>query len=111
MTQKIKFGSDPKILPLDVHFTDQTTGVIGQKKNFLGFYFPIPHWKGHILQTKVYKNMIPLFFCFSKVIEVYKLLKSGGSYSFYVKENTKIKCICYTSNMFSKLSVQIIYIV
>ena len=34
MTQKIKFGSDPKILPQDVHFTDQTTGVIGQKKRF-----------------------------------------------------------------------------
>ena len=77
----------------------------GKKKHFLGFYFPIPHWKGHVLQTKVYKNIIPLFFCFSKVIEVYKLLKSGGSHSFYVKENTKIKCICYTSNMFSKLFI------
>ena len=60
-TQKVKFGSDPKTLPLDVHFTDQTAGVIGQKKNFPGFHFPLTHWKGHVLQTKVYKNIIRLF--------------------------------------------------
>ena len=29
--QKVKFGSDSKILPSNVHFTDQTTGTIGQK--------------------------------------------------------------------------------
>ena len=32
--QKVKFGSDTKVLLPDVHFTDQTTGIIGQKKNF-----------------------------------------------------------------------------
>ena len=66
-TQKVKFGSDPKILPPDVQFTDQTTGALGQKM-FLGFHFPIVHCKGHVLQTKVYKNIIPLFFVFQKLL-------------------------------------------
>ena len=39
------------------------------------------------------------------MVEVYKLLKSGGSTSFSVKENTKIKCICYINNMFSKIFI------
>ena len=33
-TQKVKFGSDPKILPPNVHFIDHTTGAIGPKKLF-----------------------------------------------------------------------------
>ena len=48
-------------------------------------------------------KIIPLF-CFSKVTEVYKLLKSGGSPSFSAKEKTRIKCICYI-NMFSKIFI------
>ena len=44
-------------------------------------------------------------FCFLKVIEIYKLLKSGGSPSFSAKEKTKIKCICYINNMFSKIFI------
>ena len=75
--QIVKFGSDPKVLPPNVHFTDQTIGAIGQN----------------------------IFFCFSKVIKVYKLLKSGGSPSFFAKENTQIKCTCYINNMFSKIFI------
>ena len=72
-TQKVKFGSNPKILPPNVH---QTTGAIGLKKIYLGFHFPIVHWKGHVLQTKFYKNITATFiFCFPKVIKVYKVLK------------------------------------
>ena len=70
-----------------------------------GFHFSIAHWKGHVLQTKVYKNIIPLLFCFSKFIEVYKLLKSGGLPRFSVNKNTDIKCICYINNMFSKFFI------
>ena len=75
------------------------------KKTFLRFHFPIVHWKGHVLQTKVHKNIIPLLFCFSKFIEVYKLLKSGGLPRFSVNKNTDIKCICYINNMFSKFFI------
>ena len=45
-------------------------------------------------------------FCFLKVIEIYKLLKSGGSTSFSAKEKTKIKCIYYINNMFSKIFIK-----
>ena len=62
-TQKTKFGSNPKILALNVYFTEQTVVVIGQKK-ILEFHFPIAHWKGHVLQTKLYKKIIHLFFVF-----------------------------------------------
>ena len=46
-----------------------------------------------------------LILFFSKVIEVYKLLKSEGLLNFSVKENTKINCICYINNMFSKIFI------
>ena len=39
-------------------------GVIGQKNFFLRFHFPIAHWKGHVLQKKVYENITPLLFVF-----------------------------------------------
>ena len=104
-TQKVKFGSDPIILPPDVHFTDQTTGVIGQKKNFSRILLSYTSLESSCSTDKSLQKHSTFIFCFSKVIEVYKLLKSGGSHSFYVKENTKINCICYTSNMFSKLFI------
>ena len=66
-TQKIKFGWNPKILPPNVYFTEQTAVVIGQKK-ILEFHFPIAHWKGHVLQTKLYKKTIHLFFVFQKLL-------------------------------------------
>ena len=47
-------------------------------------------------------NTFIFFFFFEKLLGFYKLLKSGGSRSFSVKENTRIKCICYINNMFSK---------
>ena len=71
----------------------------------LGFHFRIAHCKDHVLQTKLYEHIIPLFFCFSKVIEVYKLPKPGSSPSFSVKENTKIKFISYINNMFPKICI------
>ena len=47
-------------------------------------------------------NTFIFFYFFEKLLGFYKLLKSGGSRSFSVKENTRIKCICYINNMFSK---------
>ena len=38
------------------------------RKIFLRFQIPIAHWKGHVLQTKRYRNIIPLFFVFQKLL-------------------------------------------
>ena len=59
-TQRVKFGSDPKILPPNVHFTDQTAGAMGKKEIFLGFHFPKAYWKVHVLQIKCHT----FIFCF-----------------------------------------------
>ena len=98
--QKVKFGSDTKVLLPDVHFTDQTTGIIGQKKIFFRFHFPIAHWIDHVLQTKVYKNIIPLFFVSQKLLKFINYWNQG-----FHNENTNIKCIYYINNMFSKIFI------
>ena len=94
-TQKFKVVSDPKILPPDVHFTDQTTIFTGISL----FYSSLERSCSTDKSLQKHNTFI---FCFSKVIEIYKLLKSGGSPSFSVKENRKTKCICYINKMFSK---------
>ena len=103
--QKVKFGSDTKVLLPDVHFTDQTTGIIGQKKFFFQISLSYSSLDRSCSADKSLQKHNTFFFCFSKVIEVYKLLKSGGSHSFSVNENTNIKCICYINNMFSKIFI------
>ena len=94
--------------------------LLGRKKSNLG-QTPKFYPQMYILQTRRFQISLSysslkrscstdkslqkhntFIFCFSKVIEVYKLLKSEGSTSFSVNENTKIKCICYINNMFSK---------
>ena len=104
-TQKVKFGSDPKILPPNVHFTDQMTGVIGQKKIFSRISLSYSSLESSCSTDKTLQKHHTFILCFSKVIEVYKLLKWGGSRSFSAKENTKIKCICYINNTFSKIFI------
>ena len=91
-----------KILPPNVHFTNQATGVIGQKKIFSRIPLSYSSLKRSCSEDKTFQKHLIFIFVFSKVIEVYKLLKSGGSTRVSVKENSKIKCICYINNMFSK---------
>ena len=96
--------------------------LLGRKKSNLG-QTPKFYPQMYILQTRRFQISLSysslkrscstdkslqkhntFIFCFSKVIEVYKLLKSEGSTSFSVNENTK-KCICYINNMFSKIFI------
>ena len=83
-------GQIPKFYPLMYILQTRWQMLLG-KKNFLGFHFPIAHWKGHVLQTKLYKTIIPSGFFFQKLLMFYKLLKSGHSLGFFAKGNTKIK--------------------
>ena len=70
------------------------------KKNFFRFHFPIAHWIGHVLQTKVYKNIIPLVFVSQKLLKFINYWNQG-----FHNENTNIKCIYYINNMFSKIFI------
>ena len=103
-TQKIKFGSNPIILPPNVYFTEQAAVVIGQKKNSR-ISLSYSSLERSCSTDKTLQENHTFIFCFLKVIEIYKLLKSGGSPSFSAKEKTKIKCICYINNMFSKIFI------
>ena len=102
--RKVKFGSDLKLLPPNVHFTDQTTGAIGGKK-FSRISLSCSSLERSYSADKTLQKHHSFIFCFSKVIEAYSLSNSGGSRSFSVKENTKIKCIYYLNNMFSKIFI------
>ena len=96
--QKVRFGSDSKILRPNVHFTDQTTGVMRRKK-ISQISLSYSSLERSCSADKTLQKHHNFLFGLLKVIEVFKLLKSGGSPSFSVKENTKIKCICYINNM------------
>ena len=85
-------GQIPKFYPLMYILQTRWQMLLGKKK-FLGFHFPIAHWKGHVLQTKLYKTIIPSGFVFQKLLMFYKLLKSGRSLGFLPKAIQKLNSI------------------
>ena len=63
------FGSDVKILAPKCTFYRPDDRCHRVKKFFfVGFHFPTAHWKGHVLQTKLGKNILPLFSVFQKLL-------------------------------------------
>ena len=78
-------GQIPKFYPLMYILQTRWQMLLGKKK-FLGFHFPIAHWKGHVLQTKLYKTIIP-----SGFIDVLQVIEIRAFTWFFAKGNKKIK--------------------
>ena len=102
--QKVRFGSHSKILRPNVHFTDQTTGAMRRKK-ISQISLSYGSLERSCSTDKTLQKHHNFLFGLLKVIEVFKLLKSGGSPSFLSKKIQK-------SNVFVTwiTCLQIIYI-
>ena len=74
--QKVKFGSDTKVLLLDDRPDDRYHRA---KKKFFQISLSYSSLDRSCSADKSLQKHNTFIFCFSKVIEVYKLLKSGGS--------------------------------
>ena len=94
-TQKVKSGWDLKFYPQ--MYILQTRLQVSDSQIPLSY----SSLERSCSEDKTFQKHLTFIFVFSKVIEVYKSLKSGGSSRVSVKENSKIKCICYINNMFS----------
>ena len=99
--KKSNLGQTPKFYP-QMYILQIRRQVSWVKKKISQISLSYSSLKRSCSTDKSLQKHNTFIFCFSKVIEVYKLLKSEGSTSFSVNENTKIKCICYINNMFSK---------
>ena len=105
MTQKIKFGSDPKILPLDVHFTDQTTGVIGQKKKiFSDFTFLYLIGKVIFYRQKFTKTWYLYFFVFQKLLRFINYWNQAVHIVFMSKKIQKLNVFVTQVTCFQNLA-------
>ena len=101
--KKSNLGQTPKFYP-QMYILQTRRQVSWGKKKISQISLSYSSLKRSCSTDKSLQKHNTFIFCFSKVIEVYKLLKSEGSTSFSVNENTK-KCICYINNMFSKIFI------